>query len=201
VDSGRLLCPGPQPTRQRLRGHHPAVRTASPGGRSSASTSDTLAVSAGGGRCPLPHPAGLDGRRPAAALSPCCSGATAVSAVRLGMPPGAARTAAVHRGHGRGVRFCGHLLGSAPGPRRRRTATVRTIRRWPRLVDTGRRPALLTPRRRQWRRPPPPRSDQERDRNVRHRPARPPDARSVVRGRPESQRRPGKQRRLGRVHR
>jgi hypothetical protein len=143
---GRLQRPGPQPTRQPLRGHHPAVRTASPGGRSSASIPDTLAVSAGGGRCPLPHPAGGPGWSATGGCAvPVLLRTAAVSAVRLGMPPGAARTAAVHRGHGRGVRFCGHLLGSAPGPRRRRTATVRTIRRWTRLVDTGRRLALPTP--------------------------------------------------------
>jgi hypothetical protein len=52
ADAGSV--PGPRPTGHPLRGHHPAVRTASPGGRRSASISDTLAVSAGGGRCPLP---------------------------------------------------------------------------------------------------------------------------------------------------
>jgi hypothetical protein len=85
VDSRRFRRPGPQPTGHPLCGHHPAVRTASLGGRSSASTSATLAVSAGGGRCPLPQPTGVhEGRRPAAAVSPPCSGAAAVSAVNNG---------------------------------------------------------------------------------------------------------------------
>jgi hypothetical protein len=38
---------------------------------------------------------------------------------------------------GRGVRFRGHLLGYGPGPHRRRTATVRTLGVWTRLVDTA----------------------------------------------------------------
>jgi hypothetical protein len=68
----------------------------------------------------------MDGRRPATTVSRPCSGPAAVSAVS-----GSADT----------------CWGSAPGPRNRRTATVRTLGQWTRLVDTGsrRRPALRTP--------------------------------------------------------
>jgi hypothetical protein len=140
VDSGRLPRPLPQPTGQPLRGHHPAVRTASPGGRSSARTSDTLAVSVGGGRCPLPQPrVYMDGRRPAAAVSPPCSGGC--GPLRGGQRPSGQHPAALPaaRGHGRGVRLRGHLLGFRARSARPATATVRTLGRWTPLVDTGSR--------------------------------------------------------------
>jgi hypothetical protein len=188
VDSGRLPRPLPQPTGHPLRGHRPTVRTASPGGRRSASTSDTLAGSAGGGGS---RGCALDGRRPAAAVSPPCSGGCGPSAVDSGRPDSTRLHAQPHRGPCRGVRLRGHLLGSALGPRSRRTATVRTLGRWTRLVDSGsrRRPARRTPataasvvqplRQRHAGQPAAqpstvtPMSDQERDRRVRQRPAPP----------------------------
>jgi hypothetical protein len=142
VDRGRFLCPGPQPTGHPLRGHHPAVRTASPGGRRSPRH--------------LGHPGSVRRRRPVPLLQsagmhgwsatggrgvPVVLRGSAGSAVDAGRPT----STRPHRGHCRGVRFRGHLLGSAPGPCRRRTATVRTLGHWTRLVDTGRRPALWTP--------------------------------------------------------
>jgi hypothetical protein len=121
------------------RDEHPAVRTASPGGRSSGTTADTLAVSAGGSAPCGGHPgldtrwgggsaaaadphaaacahcrsrrACMDGRLPAAAMSPPCSGAAAVSAVDSGRPASTRPHSQTHRIHRRGVRFRGHLLG------------------------------------------------------------------------------------------
>jgi hypothetical protein len=133
------------------RGHHPAVRTTSPGGRSSGGTSDTW-------QCPRRRPvptAAVGGRawvvsyrRPR-----CLCPAQGCGRVRGGQQPSGQHPASTRphsqprRGPCRGVRFRGHLLGSAPGRRSRRTSTVRRLGQQTRLVDTGgsRRPALRTP--------------------------------------------------------
>jgi hypothetical protein len=144
VDSGRLPRPGAQPTGHSRR---PAVRTASPAGHRSARTRDTLAGSAGGGRC-LTAAAGRWAwmlGRPAAAVSPPpllrgCGG------VRGGPRPSGRHPAALPAAAAvSGPADTG--WGSAPGPRGRRTATVRTRRQRTRLADSGSRSAgrLRTP--------------------------------------------------------
>jgi hypothetical protein len=151
VDSGRLLRPVRQPTGHPLGDHHPAVRTASPGGRSSASTSDTLAVSAGDGRCPLPQSAGVPGcsatggRRVPALLR-----AAAVSMVDSSRPastrphpaalPAAPRTlprCAVPRTPAGGFRARSAQPAEIDGPDARTVDAARRLGQWTRLVDTG----------------------------------------------------------------
>jgi hypothetical protein len=102
--------PGAQPTGHSRCGHRPAVGTASLGGRRSASTRDTLAGSAGGGRCPLPQSAGVHGWSatggpgvPLLLLRGC-------GGVRGGPRPSGQHPAALPAGC-RGVRFRGPLLG------------------------------------------------------------------------------------------
>jgi hypothetical protein len=146
------------------RGEYPAVRTASPGGRSSGTTADTLAVSAGGGVPCGGHPgpgqpvgggSAAAADPPAAACAhgrsrrayrtvgyrgrhvPPCSGAAAVSAVDSGRPARTRPHSQPRHGHGRGVRFRGHCWGSGPGWRSRRTSTVRTRGQRTRLADTA----------------------------------------------------------------
>jgi hypothetical protein len=201
------------------RGEHPAVRTASPGGRSSATTADTLAVSAGaacraadtlvwtpggwrfrcrrgsagGGLCPLPQPAGVPGRSATGGrhVPPAQGGCGGVrgrqrpSGQHPAVLPDAPRT------RPRCPVAWTPAGGCEPGRRRRRTPTVRTRGRRTGLWTPAarRRPALRTPATaagscghdgnvtldsRQHNRPPlHSMSDQERNRNVRHRPAPP----------------------------
>jgi hypothetical protein len=148
VDRGRLLRPVPQPTGQPLCGHHPAVRTASPSGRSSASTSDTLAVSAGSGRCHCRSRRAclmVGSRRPPC---PALLRAAAVPVVDSG--PSGQHPAALPDARRTPPRCPVPRTpagGSAPGPRSRRTSTVRTLGHWTRLVDTGsRRPGAADTR-------------------------------------------------------
>jgi hypothetical protein len=144
-------------------------------------------MSAGGGRCPLPQPrVCMDGRRPAAAVSPPCSGGCGPSAVDSGRPASIqphADTAAVSAS-------ADTCWGSALGPRsrrQRRSARSDGGRGWWTPAAAGAR-ALRTPATaaascspygnatldsRRHNRPPPPLSDQERDRRVRQRPTPP----------------------------
>ncbi len=117
----------------------PSRPDGSPGGRSSAPTADTLAVSAGaacraadtlvwtpGGvegppppqtpRRRRPVPTAAAGRRTGRSATggrhvPPAQGAAAVSAVASGRPASTRPHSQTHRGHCRGVRFRGHLLG------------------------------------------------------------------------------------------
>jgi hypothetical protein len=92
----------------------------------------------------------MDGRLPAAAVSPPCVGAAAVSAVDSSRLASTDRTrpySQPHRGGCRGVQFRGHLLGSWARSARPADSDGPDARPWTRLVDTGsrRRPALRTP--------------------------------------------------------
>jgi hypothetical protein len=68
---------------------------------------------AGGGLCPLPQPAGVHGRSATGGrhVPALLKGAAAVSAVDSGRTAGCWPDSQTHRGHCRGVRFRGHLLG------------------------------------------------------------------------------------------
>jgi hypothetical protein len=112
VDSGRSQRPVPQPTGHPLRGdHQPSGRH-----RQVAAVPETHRTLS---QCPQAaayahcrsRRACMDGRLPAAAVSPPCSGAAAVSAVDSGRPASTRLHSQPHRGDCRGVRFRGHLLG------------------------------------------------------------------------------------------
>jgi hypothetical protein len=148
VDRGRFRRPGPQPTGHPRRGHRPAVRTASLGGRSAESTSDTWQCRQAAASAHCGSRAGVPGwSAPAAAVSP---------PLLKGLRWCPRWTAAVRGGTDRTQPHLGTAAvsgsadtcwGSRLGPRRRWTSTVRTRGQWTRLVDTGsrRRPALRTP--------------------------------------------------------
>jgi hypothetical protein len=75
-------------------------------------TSDTLAVSAGGGQCPLSQSAGVHGWSAAGGRDvPALLMAAAVSGMDSGRPASTRPHSQTHRGRGPGVRFRGHLLG------------------------------------------------------------------------------------------
>ena len=200
------------------RDEHPAVRTASPGGRRSATTADTPAVSAGGGvpcgghpgldtrwgggsaAAADPHAAAcahcrrrracMDGRLPAAAMSPPCSGGC--GRVRGGQRPSSQHPAALPDAPHTPPRCpvpwtpagVPGQVGAAGGHRRSGRVDSRRglwtpaggrcaadTRDGGRVVRTYGNGTLDCQR--QSHPPPPPMSDQERDRNVRHRPAPP----------------------------